>query len=268
MLAVVNGVNLYYNDIGQKESVSIVLIHGFPFNSEMWKGQMPPLLDNKEDLRSVTFDLRGHGQSDVGDGQYTIELFANDVIGLLDHLKIKKTILCGFSMGGYIALRLIERNPDRFNALILCDTTSAADSNEAKIKRATSIELIKREGIARYAEPFLKAVFASQTFDTNPRIIDEIRRTILSTSPLGMCGALLAMAGRTDTSEALSRIGVPTLILVGEHDAVTSPTAAKSMHDKIPNSELHLIRNAGHMSNLENPVMFNDRLTTFLNGID
>jgi pimeloyl-ACP methyl ester carboxylesterase len=145
---------------------------------------------------------------------------------------------------------------------------SAADSNEAKIKRATSIELIKREGLARYAETFLKAVFAPQTFDTNPGIIEEIRKTILSNSPLGMCGALLAMAGRTDSSEALSRIGVPTLILVGEHDAVTPPTAAKSMHDRIQNSELYLISNAGHMSNLENPVMFNEHLIKFLDGID
>jgi pimeloyl-ACP methyl ester carboxylesterase len=144
---------------------------------------------------------------------------------------------------------------------------STADSNEAKIKRATSIELIKREGIARYAETFLKAVFAPQTFDANPGIIEETRRLILSNSPLGMCGALLAMAGRTDTSEALARIGVPTLVMVGEHDAVTPPTAAKSMRDRIPNSGLHLISNAGHMSNLENPATFSEHLIRFLNEI-
>lgn len=268
MLAAINGINLYYNDIGSPESLPIILIHGFPFSSEMWKGQIQMLQSYKKNLRVITYDLRGHGQSDVGDGQYTIELLANDLIALLDYLKITKTILCGFSMGGYVALRAIERDPSRFSALILCDTMSTADSNEAKIKRATSIELIKREGIARYAETFLKAVFAPQTFDANPGIIEEIRRTILSNSPLGMCGALLAMAGRTDSSEVLSRIGVPTLILVGEHDAVTPLTAAKSMRDSIPNSELHLISNAGHMSNLENPVMFNEHLIKFLNGID
>ena len=114
----------------------------------------------------------------------------------------------------------------------------------------------------------MKAVFAPQTFDTKPNIIDEIRRIILSNSPLGICGALIAMAGRTDTTEALSKISVPTLILVGEHDTVTPPSAAESMHDRIPNSELHLVNNAGHMSNFENPVMFNEHLTRFLNGID
>lgn len=268
MLTSVNGTNLYYADIGKEESLPIVLIHGFPFSSEMWVGQTQVLQDGKKNLRIITYDLRGHGRSGVGDGQYTIELFVDDLIALLDHLKITKTILCGFSMGGYIALRAIERNPDRFNALVLCDTMSAADSNEAKIRRANSIKLVKKEGVERFAEGFLKAVFSPKTFDTKHDVIDEIRRIILSNSPLGICGALLAMAGRTDTTEALAKIGIPTLILTGEHDAVTPPTAAKSMHERIPNSKLHLIDSAGHMSNLENPNMFNEHLTKFLDGID
>ncbi len=226
------------------------------------------LQDNKKHLRIITYDLRGHGKSDVGDGQYTIELFVDDFIALLDYLKLTKAILCGFSMGGYIALRAIERNPDRFSALVLCDTMSAADSTEAKVRRANTIKQIKREGVERFAEGFLKAVFAPQTFDAKPDIIDEIKRTILSNSPLGICGALLAMAGRTDTTEGLSKINVPTLVLVGEHDAVTPPSAAKTMHERIPNSKLYLIDNAGHMSNLENPNVFDEHLTKFLEGID
>lgn len=265
-LASVNGTNLYYADTGKAESLQIVLIHGFPFSSETWKGQAQML--QEKNLRVITYDLRGHGRSDAGDGQYTIELFVDDLIALLDHLKITKTILCGFSMGGYVALRAIERNPDRFNALVLCDTMSAADSNEVKIRRANSIKLVKKEGVARFAEGFLKAVFAPKTFDTEPDIVNEIRRIILSNSPLGICGALIAMAGRTDTTEVLSKISVPTLILVGELDAVTPPSAAKKMHDRIPNSKLHHISDAGHMSNLENPIMFNKHLTEFLDGID
>jgi 3-oxoadipate enol-lactonase len=268
MLASVNGINLYYTDDGKAESPPMVFIHGFPFSSEMWRGQMQMLQDNKKNLRIITYDLRGHGKSDVGDGQYTIELFVDDLIALLNCLKITKTIICGFSMGGYIALRAIERNPDRFNALVLCDTMSTADSNEAKIRRANSIELVKKEGVGRFAEGFLKAVFAPKTFDTKPDVIDEIRKTILSNSPLGVCGALLAMAGRTDTTEALSKINVPTLILVGEHDTVTPPSAARNMHDRIPSSKLHLIENVGHMSNLENSIVFNGHLTKFLDGID
>ena len=265
MMAPVNGTNLYYADTGKEESPPIVLIHGFPFSSEMWKGQVQML--QEKNLRIITYDLRGHGRSDIGDGQYTIELLVDDLIALLDYLKITKIILCGFSMGGYIALRAIERNPDRFSALVLCDTMSTADSNEAKIRRANSIKMVKTEGVGKFAEGFLKAVFASKTFDTKPGVVDEIRRIILSNSPLGICGALLALAGRTDTTEALAKIGVPTLILVGEHDAVTPKAAAKSMHDRIQNSRLHLIENAAHMSNLENPNMFNEHLAKFLDGI-
>jgi 3-oxoadipate enol-lactonase len=240
-----------------------MFIHGFPFSSEMWNGQAQILQDNKN-LRIITYDLRGHGQSDVGDGQYTIELFVDDLIALLDHLKITKTILCGFSMGGYIALRAVERNPDRFNALVLCDTMSAADSNEAKTRRANSIKLVKNQGVGQFVEGFLKVVFAPQTFDSHPDIVNKIRRTILFNSPLGICGALLAMAGRTETTEALSKINIPTLILVGEHDVVTPPGAAKNMHNRIPNSKLHVLDNAAHMSNLENPKVFNEHLMEFL----
>jgi 3-oxoadipate enol-lactonase len=245
----------------------LVLVHGFPLNSEMWKRQIQEL-ENKTNLRIISYDLRGHGRSDVSDGQYSIELFVDDLIALLDYLNIDKVILCGFSMGGYIALRAIERNPDRFSALILCDTMSTADSNEARIKRANSIKQIKKEGIERFAEGFLKAVFAPNTFNAKPEIIDETRKAILSNSSLGICGALIAMAARTETTEALSKISVPTLILVGKHDAVTPPGAASAMHEKIRDSKLHVIEDASHMSNMENAIAFNDHLTNFLIGLN
>lgn len=266
MLATINGADLYYTDAGSPDAVPILFVHGFPFSSDMWKGQVQMLSDRK-DLRIVTYDLRGHGRSGAGDGQYTIELFVDDLIALMDRLKIGKTILCGFSMGGYIALRAIERNPDRFNALILCDTMSAADSNDAKLRRARSVKLVKEEGVERFAEGFLKVVFTPETFATKPDVVDGIKKIILSNSPLGICGALLAMAGRTDTTDSLSRIAVPTLILVGEHDAVTPPDAAKLMRDRIPNSKLYLVENAAHMSNLENRETFSDHLAKFVDEI-
>jgi len=261
MIAPVNGINLYYNDTGKAESPAVVLVHGFPFSSAMWKGQVEML--REKNLRVITYDIRGHGQSGTGDGQYSIELFVDDLMALLDHLKISKVILCGFSMGGYIALRAIERNPDRFSALVLCDTMSSADSNEAKIRRANSVRTIKKEGIEKFAEGFLKAVFAPRTFEEKPDVVDGIRRIVLSNPPLGVCGALLAMAGRTDTTEALGKINVPALILVGEHDAVTPPSAARAMNERISNSRLHVIGNAAHMSNLENPSSFNEHLADF-----
>lgn len=218
-------------------------------------------------FRVISYDLRGHGKSDVGDGQYTIELFVDDLISLLDYLKITKTILCGFSMGGYVALRAIERNLERFNALILCDTTSSADSNEAKLRRTSSIKLIKKDGVKPFAEGFLNAVFAEGSFSTKRNTVEEVRKMILSNSQVGICGALLAMAARTDTTEALSKINIPTLVLVGEHDPITPPSAAKVMHNRIQNSKMHVISGAAHMSSMENPVEFNEHLIKFLNDV-
>jgi 3-oxoadipate enol-lactonase len=161
-------------------------------------------------------------------------------------------------------LRAMERNPERVRALILCDTRSEADSNEAKLKRAAGIRTIKKDGIGPFAEGFLKGAFAPQSFQTRPATIEAIRQIILANPALGISGTLLALATRTDTTLALPKIQVPTLILVGEQDAITPPAAARAMHDHIRNSELHVIPDAGHMSNLENPTAFNNCLKAFL----
>jgi len=257
--ASIDGTTIHYVDSGDPAARPIVLIHGFPFSHEMWNPQIG-ILEKK--LRVIAYDVRGHGKSDVGDGQYTLELFVDDLIGLLDHLKIEKAILCGLSMGGYIALRATERNPERWHALVLCDTSSQADSNEAKLRRAATIKTIKREGVKPFADTFLESAFAQTAKDAEPRLM--MKKIIESNSPLGICGTLLALAGRTDTTAALKTINVPTLILVGELDKITPPVLSQRMHDAIKGSELHIIPHAGHLSNIENPADFNKYLLDFL----
>jgi len=261
MKAVVNGGEIFYVDVGVSKATPIVLIHGFPFSHEMWDPQIEAL---QKRFRVIAYDLRGHGKSGVGDGQYTLEFFVDDLLALLDHLKIETAVLCGLSMGGYIALRTVERNPGRVRGLILADTQAKADSNEAKLKRAAAIKSVKANGVKAYAEGFVKSVFAPQTFANNKAVVEKIRRVIQSNSSLGICGALLALASRTETTEALSGIKVPTLILVGKHDALTPPSASQEMRNKIPNSEIHVIPHAAHMSNLENSKEFNKQLLDFL----
>jgi 3-oxoadipate enol-lactonase len=261
MKAVVNGIEIYYVDVGASDAPPIVLIHGFPLSNEMWTPQIE-ILEKRS--RVIAYDLRGHGMSGIGDGQYVLEFFVDDLVGLLDFLKIRKAVFCGLSMGGYIALRTAERSPERITALILADTQAKADSNEAKLRRAAAIKSVKANGVDAYAESFLKAVFAPQSFASRSDSVEKIRRIIQSNSSLGICGALLALASRTDTTEALSGIRVPTLILVGEHDALTPPSASQEMHSRIPNSEIHLISNAAHMSNLENSEEFNNHVLDFL----
>ncbi len=256
-----NGFQINYQERGLPQGLPILFIHGFPFNNTMWSPQMMAL---PQEYRAISFDVRGHGESDVGDGQYSIEFFVDDAIALLDHLDVRQAVFCGLSMGGYIALRAAERHPERVRALVLCDTRSEADPNEGKVKRASQIKAVKAHGTKTFAESFVKAVFAPETFSSNPKAVAGIQAIIEATSPLAVSGTLLALAARTDTTASLAGLKVPTLILVGEHDTLTPPSASEALHKNIKGSELHVIPHAAHMSNIENPDVFNEKLIAFL----
>ena len=261
MKTISNGMGIHYVENGEFGAPPVVFIHGFPFSHAMWARQLEAV---GRTHRAIAYDLRGHGASDVGDGQYTVEGHVDDLLLLLDHLGLARVTLIGLSMGGYIALRAVERAPARFGALVLCDTRSEADGNEAKLKRAAGAVAVKRDGAAAFAEGFVKAVFAPGTFKTRPEAVAAIRLIIENTAPLAIAGTLIALAGRTDTTASLAAIKVPTLVLCGEHDAVTPPDAARSLHEKIAGSELHLVPEAGHLANLENPDFFDAKLLDFL----
>jgi len=259
--AIINGWATSYNTYGKTSGLPVVFIHGFPFSQEMWRPQVAEL---SGDCRVITYDAKGHGESEVGDGQYTIEFFVDDLLALLDHLKVEKAVVVGLSMGGYIALRAIERSPERFSGLVLCHTRSEADTDEAKLRRTASIKLVKQEGVKKFAEGFVRGAFAPQSFDSSPEAVKSIQENIEKMSPLAISGTLLALAARTDTTASLSKITVPTLILVGESDTLIPVSAGQSMHKKILGSELHVIQKSAHLSNLENPEVFNRLLLTFL----
>jgi 3-oxoadipate enol-lactonase len=253
-----------YTERGLPQGAPVVFIHGFPFNHTMWEPQMKALPNH---FRAITYDVRGHGESDVGDGQYTIEFFVDDLIALLDHLVIDRAVLCGLSMGGYIALRAYERHPERIKALVLCDTKSEPDTNEGKVKRSASVRTVKTEGLRVFADDFAKMVFAPQTFQSQPEIVEAIKASIRGNSPIGVCGAAIALACRTDTTNSLSSIKVPTLILVGEHDQLTPVAVSQSMQRQITDAEVRILPQAAHLSNLENAAEFNKYLIEFLNRV-
>ena len=264
MFATINHAPLFCIDEGNPTAMPVLFLHGFPFSHEMWR---PQLEVTAQFYRSLAYDIRGHGKSFVGDGQFTIDGHVDDLVALLDHLNIQNTVIVGLSMGGYITLRALERAPERFRAVVLCDTRSEGDSDEGKAKRFAGMEGVKRHGSAVFAEAFVKNVFAPDTFVTSPASVESIRAVIARTSPLSIAGTLLALAARTNTTPSLKNIYIPTLILVGEKDITTPPADARAMHERIAGSELHIIPRAAHMSNLENPPFFNDRLLTFLKRV-
>jgi 3-oxoadipate enol-lactonase len=260
----INNLMIGYSDEGLYDAPVVILIHGFPFNRSMWEKQVEVL---KEKYRVIAYDVRGHGNSDAGKDEFSVGLFARDLISLMDELKIEKAVLCGLSMGGYIALHAIENYTDRINALILCDTTCKADTPEGMEKRMKAIESIMESGVEAYADNNLKNFFAKSSFKTRKEEIARVRQMMVSTSEQTIIDTLLALAKRKETCNFLPEIKVPVLFLVGKEDIITPPGAAKFMHERIKDSVLHTVKNAGHISNLENPVVFNEHLSEFIASV-
>lgn len=261
---IVNDVDMSYTDQGHVDDPVIIFIHGFPFNKNMWDKQVEGLNGS---YRIITYDIRGHGNSDTGIQALSIDLFANDLICFMDILNINKTSLCALSMGGYIALNAIQKHPERFTALVLADTQCVADSTKAKEKRMKAIDNIINYGVEKYAEDSVKNLFAPVSLDTKSVEIEGVKEMIITTSVGSLCSTLLALSQRNETCSTLSEINVPVLIIVGEEDKITPPPASQFMHQKINNSVLHIIKHTGHLCCLENPEEFNEQLNSFLERV-
>lgn len=260
----VNDITVSYNDEGENGAPVIIFIHGFPFNKSMWNKQLKVL---KENYRVIAYDVRGHGDSDSGTGDFSIDLFADDLIGFMDVQKIDRAMLCGLSMGGYIALNAIERYPDRFDALILSDTSCLADTTEIKEKRLKTIESIKKNGVAKFADESIKNLFALESLSTKEKEIALVREMILNISKESLLKTLRAFYERKETCSKLNDINVPVLILVGKEDKITPPEAAQLMHEKIEDSVLYIIEHVAHLSNIENPIEFNKQIEEFFSTV-
>ncbi len=256
-----NGINVSYFEEGASTGIPLIFIHGFPFNKEMWAAQLTSFSDN---LRCIAYDVRGHGDSEAGVAHFGIPQFADDLFSFMDALKIDKAVVVGLSMGGYIALHAIKKNPARIAGLLLCDTQCASDTQEGRDKRMKTIAFIQKNGLEVYAEESLKNLFAPASFQSKKEEVLFIQNTILKTRPESICFTLQALADRKETCTTLGQIKVPVLILVGKEDKITSPEVAEKMHGLISNSELQIIENAGHLSNLENPELFNVHAKLFL----
>lgn len=256
----VNDFNLSYDDVGEG-LVPIVFLHGFPFDKTMWQEQMDYL---KTSRRVIACDIRGFGKSTDEESHLSMDLFANDLILFIDKLGLEKVIICGLSMGGFIALNAMKRFPSRFEALMLCDTQCIADSYEVKVKRYKTIEDIKEYGVSNFNEGFIKKVFHEDSITNKPELVEQLRSVVFSNSQHIICQGLLALAERSESCSFLDEITIPTLIICGREDVVTPLEESKYMNKNIKDSVLHVINNAGHVSNLEEPAKFNKLLRDFL----
>ena len=257
----VDGVRLHYADVGSGEP-ALVLLHAFPLHSGMWAPQLEHLSAQR---RVIAPDLLGFGASDAPESmfRYTMVGYADLVAGLLDALGLRRVVLGGLSMGGYVAFAFLREYADRVAALILADTRAGADTTEAFERRTDQQDQVARIGTVALIETLLGGLLSEHTRTNRLELVERIRR-LMANPPAGFIGALEAMKFRPDATEDLAKISVPTLVVVGEDDSLAPPEVARDMQERIAGAELVVLPRAGHLSNLEAADEFNAAVAGFL----
>jgi 3-oxoadipate enol-lactonase len=261
-VARVRGIDVAYDDAGRGPVV--VLLHGFPFDRSMWRAQSERLAGS---FRVVAPDLRGHGGTSTTGEPSTMEEMAEDLAALLDELNVPRAVVCGLSMGGYVALAFYRAHPERVRALVLADTRPQADAEEARRTREETARRALGEGMEPIADAMLPKLLSPRTRERAPEVVERLRAMMTGVSPRGAAAALRGMALRRDQTDTLSKIDVSTLVVVGSDDVITPPSDAEAMHQRVGSSRLVVIEGAGHVSNLERPDEFNRALEEFLEGL-
>lgn len=254
-------VTLNYSEAGR--GTPLVLLHGFPLSGAIWHEQQKRL---SEHFRVITPDLRGHGRSLAPSGVYEMDLLARDVLALLDSLVIKKAVIMGHSLGGYVTLAAWKLAPEQFLALGLIASQAGADTEDGRQGRYKMAEKVAAEGSKVVAEAMLPKLFAANLPAGAP-IIEQVRQMILNTPSLGIIGALKGMALRPDSGALLPRLGIPVLLLTGDKDQIIPPGKAKAMAEAISTSTLTTVENAGHMPMLEQPEATTTAIRKFVSEV-
>ncbi len=260
----VNNTYLAYDDHGI--GLPILFLHAFPLNRSMWQGELITLLSD-ERYRLLALDWRGFGESEITNPISTMELFADDVAGLMDSLGIQQAVLCGLSMGGYAAFAFLRKYPQRISGLILADTRPGADTPEAQANRENVARIAETQETGAIADLQVPRVLSEYTRQHHPEVEIRVRQMIEAATSQGIAAASRGMALRADSTELLAGITCPTLVLVGEQDALTPPSVAQEYAAQIPGAQLVVITNAGHLSNLEQPEAFLQAVRGFLGSI-
>jgi len=258
----VNGVNLAVEVRG--EGPAVLFIHGYPLDRTIWRHQ----IDTLEGFRRIAPDLRGMGQSDAPDLGYSMSMYAADLLALLDVFGIEEVVLCGLSMGGYVALEFVRQHRSRVRGLVLMDTRPDADTSEVRRTRDGAAATARDRGASAIADAMLPKMLAATTLAAQPELTERVRALMARTPVSGIVGALSAMRDR-ESSEALLETlsGVPTLVIAGEADTLTPPSQARSMAEAIPGAQLAIIPGAAHLPPLEQPQATTVRLQDFLRSL-
>jgi 3-oxoadipate enol-lactonase len=260
MHATSNGIRIHYEVEGS--GPWLVLSHSLACAIGMWDEQWAVL---KSRYRVLRFDTRGHGSSEVPPGGYTLGQMADDLHGLLAAVGVDRPHFVGLSMGGMIGMTYALAHPGVFRSLVLCDTTSRFPP-EAGPLWADRIRIATTQGLEPLVEPTLKRWFTEGYLAQRPPVVDEVARMIRATPPIGYAGCCHAIP-KIDTTDRLREIRCPIQVIVGEQDAGTPVAMSRAIHEAAPGSELVILPDASHLSNLQQPEAFNRALLDFLGRV-
>ncbi len=260
----VEGQIVNYDDNGPVYAPPVIFIHGTPFNKSIWDLQVEALKNN---FRVISYDLRGHGGTRGEHEDLAIDTFTQDLIHFMDALEIEKAIICGLSLGGYVALDAVNKFPGRFNGLVLSGVQCMEDSEEIKSGREKAISTLLTHSIEKYADDLMRELFASTSFVTRKEEVRAVRRMIIDSKPASIVSTLAALSRRHESCSNLWSLQLPVLILAGKEDAITPVSVSRFMRDNINGSVLHEIEYAGHLANLENTHEFNMLLKAFIDKV-
>ncbi len=254
----VNGTQIYCQLDGPEQGPTVMLSNSLASNLYMWEEQVPQLVETGYQV--LRYDSRGHGQSAVPQGPYSIDMLAQDAVELLDRLGLNKVIFCGLSKGGMIGQMLGVRHPERLLALALCSTSAYLGPPETWDER---IKATQEKGMAAVADATIDRWFTKAGQKRLPEQVESVRRMVLDTPVRGFCASCQAIRDM-ELRESIASITLPTLIMVGEHDQGTPVSHAEFIHKRIPSSEIRIIPDAAHMIGIEQADLFNRSLMDFI----
>ncbi|MDY0872927.1 alpha/beta fold hydrolase [Dongia rigui] len=263
MRAQINGTELFITVSGQEDRPALILGHSLATSHEMW-GLQATLFARH--FRVVNFDMRGHGASAVPGGAYTIDQLADDVIGVADHLRLKRFHFAGLSIGGLIGQSLGYRHGDRLEKLILSSTFTGINGPDAVKLWTDRAAAVRASGPEGQADGTMSRWLSAEFQKANPQTAQWIRDLITSTPANGYAGCADAIRDMNLSAEKLAAIKVPTLVIAGEKDPGATPAEAAKIAAAIPNAKAFVMPGGYHLCNVETPHLFNETVLAFLLG--
>jgi YbgC/YbaW family acyl-CoA thioester hydrolase len=248
----------------QGDGPAILFVHGFPLDRTMWRHLVAPLTG----WQRIAPDLRGMGLSDVPEsGGYSMAEYADDMAALLEKLDVEEAVICGLSMGGYVALEFMQRHRAMVRALVLTNTRAEADTPEGRESRDEMIEMVEAKGSEALADVMLPKLLSPSSLSAMPQVVEHVRTMVSGSPDAGVAGALRAMKERADATEFLREIDVPTLVVTGREDQLIPVEHSRAMAEAITGAMYTVIPEAGHLTPMEQPIATSRVIGEFLESL-